>query len=345
MTRIAIIDPQFAETPDIEAAEAGPDVEFDVLRPGAGPVDGRTLRGADAVVNCRSRHVLSAAIIAQMERTRVVVQAGVGFNHIDLEACARRGIPVCNTPDYGTMEVADHALALTLALLRGVPAYNERLLTRDDAWSTAELPVTPIRRIAGLTFGVIGLGRIGTAAARRAQAFGMDIVFVDPYVPPGQELALGIRRAASVPELLAQADVISLHCPLTARTRGLIGPAAMTQIKPGAILVNTSRGGVVDLDAVEHGLRSARLAAVALDVLPQEPLDRTHPLLAAWTRRERWLEGRMLLTPHAAFYTPESLLDMRRLSMRAAVAYLRDGTLRSCVNLRELERFGHHLEP
>jgi lactate dehydrogenase-like 2-hydroxyacid dehydrogenase len=302
------------------------------------------LRDADAVVNCRSRHILSAPIIAAMQRTRVVVQAGVGFNHIDLEACARRGIPVCNTPDYGTREVADHTLGLTLSLLRGIPSYNERLLTRDDAWSTDALPLPPIRRAAGLTFGIVGLGRIGTAVAQRAHAFQMRVVFYDPHVAPGQELALGIERTASLASLLEQADILSLHCPLTPRTTNLIDDFALAQLKPGAILINTARGGIVDLDAVERSLRDGRLCAAALDVLASEPLDRRHKLLAAWTAREPWLEGRLLITPHAAFYTPESLADMRRLSIRAVMSFLRDGVLRSCVNLRELDRYGFQFD-
>jgi lactate dehydrogenase-like 2-hydroxyacid dehydrogenase len=126
--------------------------------------------------------------------------------------------------------------------------------------------------------------------------------------------------------------VLSLHCPLTDETAGLIGYDAISAIKPGAILVNTSRGGVCDLDAIEAGLRDGRLCAVALDVLPVEPLDRHHPLLAAWSRSEPWLEGRLILTPHAAFYTPESLMDMRRLAAQAVTDFLFRGTLRACVN-------------
>nr|WP_281413550.1 C-terminal binding protein [Microvirga antarctica] len=302
------------------------------------------MREADAIVNCRSRHQLPAAVIDTLERAQIVVQAGVGFNHIDVEACARKGIPVCNTPDYGTMEVADHAIALMLSLTRGVTTYNNRLLSRDDSWSTAELPIAPVRRMARQVFGVIGLGRIGTAAALRARAFQMDIVFFDPYVPAGQELALGFRRADSLAALLAEADIVSLHCPLTSETHGLISRDTIAAMKPGAILVNTARGGIVDLDAVEHGLRSGALCAAALDVLPHEPMDRRHPLIAAWSAGEKWLEGRLVLTPHAAFYTPESLADMRRLSMLAAVEFLGTGRLRSCVNLKALQRHGYHLD-
>ncbi|CAH1654634.1 MULTISPECIES: C-terminal binding protein [unclassified Chelatococcus] len=341
MHRIAIIDPQFADTPDIEQSVAGKETLFDIIRPGNGAVPAAALHNADAIVNCRSRHLLPAPLITQMERAKIVVQAGVGFNHIDIEACAARGIPVCNTPDYGTMEVADHAIALMLSLIRGVTAYNNRLMTRDDAWSTLSLPLPPVRRLAGQMLGIVGLGRIGTATALRARAFNMDVAFFDPGVPAGQELALGLRRVDHLEDLLGMADVVSLHCPLTTQTERLIDDRAIARMRPGSVLINTARGGIVDLDAVERGLRSDRLCAAALDVLPREPLDRRHPLIAAWTAAEPWLEGRLILTPHAAFYTPESLADMRRLAMVAAVDFLREGRLRSCVNLRELDRHGY----
>lgn len=336
--RILILDPQFADTPDIEREVLGPGPEIALWRPdGPAPLDAALLGGADVVINCRSRHRLGADRIAAMRRARLVVQAGVGFNHIDLGACAARGIAVCNTPDYGTAEVADHALALMLTLMRGTAAYNARLLARSSAWSTSELALGPVRRLRGLVFGVVGLGRIGLAAALRARGFGLEVAFHDPYLPPGAELSTGFRRHRTLPGLLAEADIISLHCPMTAETERMIDAAALARIRPGAVLINTARGGIVDLDAVYDALREGRLGAAALDVLPEEPPDPSHPLIAAWARQEPWLEGRLLLTPHAAFYTPESLADMRRLSAEAAADFLRDGSLRACVN-RDLLR-------
>ena len=341
MTRVLIIDPQFEDDPDIEREVAGEGVTFDIVRPGLGEVPAEPLRKADAVVNCRSRHRLPAHLVAEMRRAKVVVQAGVGFNHIDIEECARRGIPVCNTPDYCSLEVADHTLGLLLALTRGTTAYHNRLLRRDDAWSTAKLPMPAVRRMRGRVFGIVGLGRIGLAVAARARAFGMEVAFHDPYLPDGIEHSLGYRRTVTLDDLLARSDVVSLHCPLTPETARLIGDRAVAAMKPDSILINTSRGGTVDVDAVERGLRSGKLLAAALDVLPVEPLDRSHSLFAAWSREEPWLEGRLVLTPHAAFYTPESLADMRRLSMLAVVRFLRDGRLRSCVNLDALRAHGH----
>ena len=344
MIRVLIIDPQFEDEPDLEREVAGEGVMFDIVRPGAGEVPAGPLREADAVVNCRSRHRLPAHLVAEMRRTKVVVQAGVGFNHIDVDACARRGIPVCNTPDYGSLEVADHTLGLLLSLTRGTTAYHNRLLRRDDAWSTKELPMPPVRRMRGLVFGIVGLGRIGLAVAARARAFRMEAAFHDPYLPAGIEHSLGFRRTVTLDELLGGSDIVSLHCPLTEETTRLIDDQAIAAMKPDAILLNTSRGGTVDIDAVERGLRSGKLLAAALDVLPVEPLDRSHSLFAAWSREEPWLEGRLILTPHAAFYTPESLADMRRLSMLAVVRFLREGQLRSCVNLDALRTHGHDPE-
>lgn len=343
MIRIAIIDPQFAEDPDIERAVAGVDVEFDIVRPGSDAVPAEPLRQVDGIVNCRSRHRLPSSLVDAMERTKVIVQAGVGFNHIDIDACARKGIPVCNTPDYGTREVADHTIGLILSLMRGIPTYNERLLSRDDAWNTLALPVPPIRRLSGRVLGIVGLGRIGSAVAMRAKAFELDIVFFDPGLPPGAELGLSLRRVDTLEELLRQSDIVTLHCPMTPASFHLIDEKALSAMKPGAILINTARGEHIDLDAVETALRSGHLCAAALDVLPREPLDRSHPLLAAWSRQEAWLEGRLILTPHAAFYTPESLADMRRLAMLATITFLRNGRLRSCVNLRQLAANGYAL--
>jgi lactate dehydrogenase-like 2-hydroxyacid dehydrogenase len=336
--RVLILDPQFAHSPDIEREVLGPGPEISIWRPDhAAPLDSTLLAGADIVINCRSRNRLGPERVAAMDRARLVVQAGVGFNHIDIAACAARGIAVCNTPDYGTAEVADHALALMLTLMRGTAAYNARLLARAAAWSTSELALPPVRRLRGLVFGVVGLGRIGLAAALRARAFGLEVAFHDPYLPPGAELSTGFRRHRALADLLAEADIVSLHCPMSAETERLIGAAALAHVKPGAVLINTARGGIVDLDAVGEALRQGRLGAAALDVLPEEPPDRSHPLIAAWARREAWLEGRFLLTPHAAFFTPESLADMRRLSAQAAADFLRDGSLRACVN-RDLLR-------
>jgi phosphoglycerate dehydrogenase-like enzyme len=266
-----------------------------------------------------------------MQRCRQIVRAGVGFDQIDIAACARNGIPVCNTPDYGTTDVADHAIAMMLALARGIVTYHEQLKQDPlDGWNFMAAPT--VRRLAGQVFGVVGLGRIGTATALRAKAFGMDVVFYDPYRESGVELALGIRRVDSLSALLRQADVVTLHVPLTEETRNLMDAKAFSLLRPGALLINTARGPVVEIESLLHALLSGKLAGAALDVLPIEPPSSNDPLIAAWRDGKSELHRRLILSPHAAFYSSSSLRDVREKSAKVAVDYLLNGKLRNCVN-------------
>ncbi len=333
---ILIIDPQFENEPDVERAVTGPDVAITVWQTVTdGPVPPEVLAACDAIINCRSRNAVTRETVGEMARCKIVCQAGVGFNHIDLETCASAGIPVCNVPDYGTTEVADHAMAMVLALVRGIVPYDVKLKARQMGWFAREQ--TTVRRLRGARFGVVGLGRIGLATAMRARGFDMRIAFTDRYLPVGFERALGFERMDSVAELLAACDIVSVHTPLTEETHGIIGAATLGAAKPGLVLVNTSRGPVVDLTAAEAALRDGRLGCLGLDVLPVEPLDYAHPLLAAWERSEEWLDGRMIVSPHAAFFSPDSVIDMRRLAAETVMGYLTKGVLRSCVNAHLLE--------
>jgi D-3-phosphoglycerate dehydrogenase/C-terminal binding protein len=184
---------------------------------------------------------------------------------------------------------------------------------------------------------VIGLGRIGTAAALRARAFGMDVAFYDPYLPNGAELSFGFTRMRTLPELLAIADVVSIHTPLTRETRRMIDASAVAAIKQGAYVINTARGPICDTAALLEGLKSGKLAAVGLDVLPKEPGTTDDPLVAAWQANEPWIRGRVLLNPHAGFYSPDSNVDLRRKTMETAYYYLRDRKLTNCVNAEFLK--------
>ncbi len=319
---------------------AFPGVTFDVHRRIAAfdpPPSPEACRAADAVINCAASIPVGVEPDV-FERCRIVVREGVGYDNLDLAAWGARGVPVCNVPDYGTTEVADHALALLLALTRGTVTYADAV--REDpaaGWSYAGAPL--MRRLRGQTFGVLGLGRIGLAAARRAAAFDMRVIFHDPYLPNGAELAVGLPRVDSLDELMASSDIVSVHTPLTHETRNLIGSASLAKARAGLILINTARGGIVDLDALTEALRTGRVAGAGLDVLAHEPADPRHPLIAAWRAREPWLEGRLVVTPHAAFYSPAALGDMQRKSVEVVVAYLRDGRLMNCVN-REYLRNG-----
>ena len=257
------------------------------------------------------RLAVSADQIARFPKLRVILRMGVGYDRVDRVECARRGITVANIPDYGTEEVADHAIALALGLRRGLFLHHEtQRATPPAAWGVIGTPL--VRRLSVQRFGILGLGRIGTAVALRAKAFGFDVVFFDPGLPNGADRALGIRRAPSLPALMAQADVLSIHAPLTRGTRDLVGQAELALLPPGAVVVNTARGPILDLDALEAGLRSGQIAGAGLDVIPVEPpVEPVPELLRAYRAREKWLEGRLVITPHSAFHTPEAWDDIR----------------------------------
>ena len=338
MMHVLIVDPQFEGSPDIEQDVLGPSYEIIVWQTlDEGPVSSSVFEKCDALINCRSRHPVTAAIVSKMPNCKIVSQAGVGYNHIDLEACSKNGIPVCNVPDYGTMEVADHAVTMALSLSRGIVAYDAKLRSKTMGWNAKEQ--FTVRRIKGLTYGIVGLGRIGTATALRARAFETEIAFYDPYLNPGIDKAFGFKCCNSLEELLSISDILSLHTPLTDETEKLINTDNVELAKQGQVIVNTSRGGVVDLDAIEKGLKSGRLSGAGLDVLPTEPIDYEHPLLKAFELSEEWVDGKLIITPHAAFFSPSSVNDMRRIAAENVFNFFENGGLRSCLNLEKLTSF------
>jgi lactate dehydrogenase-like 2-hydroxyacid dehydrogenase len=328
-------DAQFEDDAEIERAVLGEAAGIAVHRERrAERIPEEVWRAADALI-CYHEVPIDKAVIERLERCQIIVRAGVGYDQIDVEAAGARGIAVCNVPDYGTTEVADHAVALMLGLARGLVSYHQRLLADPYAgwhWSGAPL----VRRLRGLRFGAVGLGRIGTATARRAAALDMQVAFFDPYLADGAELGLGYARAASLQELLEQSDVISLHCPLNAETRHMLDARALASSKPRALLINTARGGLVDLVALEEALREGQLDGAGLDVLPGEPPDPAHPLIQAFRRREPWVDGRLLLTPHAAWFSEDGRRDLRLKSAATVLAQLTGGELRNCVNRTKL---------
>ena len=255
------------------------------------------LPGADAIILFHDIPRLSEASFARAPRCKGVVRAGVGYNNVDLEAASRHGVIVCNVPDYGTEEVADHAIMFLLALTRRLLPCHQAI--REGNWHYQTAIGTP--RLRGKTLGLVGCGRIGTATAVRAKALGLDVVFYDPHLRQGMDKALGIRRVFSFEELLAQSHFLSLHCYLDESTHHMINARTIALMRPGAILINTARGPCVDEPALLDALDSGQIAAAGLDVVECEPLDfprlRDHP--------------RILFTPHSAFYSVEGFVELR----------------------------------
>ncbi len=234
-------------------------------------------------------------VIEGLPRLRLLVRYGVGVDGIDVAAATERGIPVVNVPDYGTDEVANHAVALLLALARKLPALDRQV--RGGGWDV--FAVQPVHRLAGRTVGILGCGRIGSRVARKLAGFDVRLLAHDPYV---ERLPAGVT-GVSFDRLLAESDFLTIHCPLTAETRHLFGRAALGRMKPTAVLVNTARGGIVDTAALVEALEAGRLAGAGLDVTEPEPLAPGHPL--------RRLEG-VIVTPHAAWYSEEGRGDLKR---------------------------------
>ena len=278
---------------------------------------------------------LDGPTIARLKNCKIIVRCGTGYNNIDVAAATARNIPVCNTPDYGTAEVADHTIALLLALERGLFPFDEAL--RADPIKNFDHRVfLDQRRLAGRVFGTVGLGPVGTATALRAKAFGLRVMTYDPFLTRGQELALSIERVETLDELLEQADILSLHAPLTAQTANLINAKTLPRMKPQSTLLNTARGGLIDWDALYEAMKSGHLRSAGLDVLPTEPPNPVPRLLQAYTEREAWLTGRLLITPHAAWSSVESRDDARKISMQTMLGYLKHKQLRSCLNRQQL---------
>lgn len=290
----------------------------------AGKID-----AADAVMIYHNLE-LTRTSIDRLTNCKLIVRCGVGFDNVDHRYARERGIPVGNVPDYGTEEVADSAIGLMLSMTRGINYLNNRLQRRVGTWMYT--PVAPLRRLRGRVFGIIGLGRIGSAAALRAKALGMDVAFYDPLKPDGYDKALGVRRVEKLDDLLRQSFVLSVHCPLTPDTRNIVDARALALMPDGSYLVNTARGATVDAAAIPDAVRSGKLAGAAIDVLPFEPPPEDHPLLVAWRDPADPCHDRVILNPHSAFYSEEGLRDMRVKGAQACRRALLGEPLRNVVN-------------
>lgn len=267
--------------------------------------------------------MVSRRVIEGLPRLRVLVRYGVGVDGIDLQAATERGIPVVNVPDYGTDEVANHAVALLLALARKLPLLDRQ--TRSGRWTVFE--AVPLHRLVGQTVGILGCGRIGSRVARKLAGFDVRLLACDPYVPtlpPGVE-------PVSRDRLLAESDYLTLHCPLTDQTRHIVDAAALARMKPTAILVNTARGGLVDTAALVDALQAGRLGGAGLDVTEPEPLDPSSPLLRL---------DQVIVTPHAAWYSEEGRADLKRRVAEEAVRVLGGARPLFCVNPEVFARRG-----
>jgi D-3-phosphoglycerate dehydrogenase len=279
---------------------------------------------ADADALVMSWVPMTRAVIGQLRRCRVIARFGIGVDMIDLDAATERGILVCNTATYCLDEVSNHAMGLLLMLNRGLLQDVDAL--RSGGWfRSASIPP---RRLVGQRLGLVGLGNIGRLVARKARGFGLEVVACDPYLRARATEVDG-TPLVDLDDLLGCADIVSVHCPLNASTRHLLGPRELRLMKPTAFLINTARGPIVDQAALVAALAERRLAGAGLDVFETEPLGADDPL--------RQLDN-VILTPHSASWSVESSAECRRVAIEHVVTVLRGGVPSDVVNRAVLER-------
>jgi len=279
---------------------------------------------ADGVLN-RAAPVTAEAI-ARMERCRAIARYGIGVDNVDVEAATRKGIVVANVPQYCVEEVSDHALALALSAWRKVVSHDKAV--RKGAWDISYRD--PVYRLRGRTLGLLGLGAIARRLAEKVAGFDLRIIAYDPYVKEAEAEKLGVKLVG-LDALFSESDILSLHAPATPETRHVVNARRLARMKQTAVLVNTSRGPLIDEAALVEALQAKQIAAAALDVYEEEPPDRTGPLFEL---------DNAVLTDHAAWYSQDSLAELQRRCAAAVCAVLTGQAPESCVNPGALKAQG-----
>jgi D-3-phosphoglycerate dehydrogenase len=320
--RLAVLDSSFGDV----AVEAAAAAAFGVTVEDAGAVSGQAIVGAAATADgvLVQYGQIGADLIEQCPGWRVIGRYGVGVDNVDLDAATRRGIAVINVPDYCVEEVATHTAALVLAGARKLA--QSRTLIETGRWGDWQA-IRPVQPLSQRTLGLIGIGRIGREVVRLLEPFFGRVIAYDPVQDPQGNVA-----RAELDEVFADADVVSLHCPLTPETRNLVNAARLRSMKPEAMLVNVSRGALVDTAALAAALRAGRPALAALDVLPTEPPRADDPILSA---------PNVLLTNHTAWYSETALVTVRRLLVERCCAHLAGQPVPTIANAAQLAGQAH----
>ena len=273
-------------------------------------------KDADAIITQYAP--ITGKVLDACPKVKVVSEFGIGVDNIDIAVCTMRGVVVCNVPDYCLEEVSDHTIALAMTLDRGVVRLNNAIRNGDYSLTSAK----PMQRLSQRTFGLIGLGNIARATARKAKGVGYNVIGTDISLEPGTITSDGIL-IKTFDEVLAESDVVSVHVPLLPATRHLINAETLAKMKPGAVLVNTARGSVVDTEALIEALKNGVIRGAALDVFETEPLLKTHPLCAL---------DNVILTPHAGYYSEDSLVELKMRPVENAAEVLAGRRPRNILN-------------
>ena len=281
-----------------------PDIEFDVL---GNYLSNKISKEIEYIIVWHQK--VDKNFIDNLPNLKGIVRYGVGYDQIDIDYCRKKNIVVCNTPDYGTDEVSDTALAMIMNITRGISRYDYFSRSYFDTWQ--ENTIKSIKRNNKIKLGVIGAGRIGGSLILKANALRFQTFFYDPYVARGHEKMLNSTRLESLKELLNECDIISINCPLNSETKAMVDDEFISFMKDGASLVNTARGGIIsNVDVFYKALKEDKLSNVSLDVLPEEPPKKSI-LIDAWRGKAPWLDGRFIINPHTAYYSDKSFLEMR----------------------------------
>lgn len=284
----------------------------------------------DAVI-VYNKITLTQITINKLLNCKVIVKAGVGFDNIDICAAGNIGIPVINVPDYGTNDVADHTFALFLSYVKKIGFYNNALQKNIvQYWKPGN--GKKVHRLSELTFGIIGMGRIGTAVAMRAKAFGMNVVYYDPYLPDGYDKTYQVKEFKVLEELVSNSNVISIHVPLNRNTEKMINYSLLQNAKYKPILINTARGKVINTEDIYLSLKENIIEAYLADVFESEPPSDNTELLLQFSLEDGIFRDRIIFTPHSASHTIEARKEMREKAAISVKMFIQENKMKNCIN-------------
>ena len=294
----------------------------------------------DAVI-VYNKITLTQITINKLLNCKVIVKAGVGFDNIDICAAGNIGIPVINVPDYGTNDVADHTFALFLSYVKKIGFYNNALQKNIvQYWKPGN--GKKVHRLSELTFGIIGMGRIGTAVALRAKAFGMNVVYYDPYLPDGYDKTYQVKEFKVLEELVSNSNVISIHVPLNRNTEKMINYSLLQNAKYKPILINTARGKVINTEDIYLSLKENIIEAYLADVFESEPPSDNTELLLQFSLEDGIFRDRIIFTPHSASHTIEARKEMREKAAISVKMFIQENKMKNCINYNILQRNNYY---
>ena len=289
-------------------------------------ISNEVLNTADAIL-AWDKYIYNKEILDQLKNCKIIVRIGAGVDNFDLEYAKHLNIKICNTPSYGIDEVTEHAMAMAFALSRRLMYFHKTV--SEGNWLRTALN---INRIRGKTFGVVGCGKIGSAFAIRMRSIGCKVIFYDPYVDSRASKITSCEQVNSLIDLINISDVISIHTPLSSTTKNLINKDHLSEFKKGSIIINTARGGIVNEQMLAIGLKQNIFSGVGLDVLSTEPLSRENPLIEILHSEDIEVNSKLLITPHVAYYSKQSVEELRTTSTKTASLFIHQGVLLNCVN-------------